>query len=678
MKDQDAEWGYEPGRAGMATEAKMGMGIVVILVSAFAFLVYHKVQLKQQAQQDAIAALSAGEASASPEGQLISATDMYAEFQPTSTDMPAADAPAADAPATRGIQQVATQSQPVNAKPFDGSPVTTSIAPPNHNAPTPLTAASDSQPAFPDFPSEPALVADRSPLAATDDSSNAIAALELQEARRSQSPTSLRERVEPAFDALPQVASTSDNDGWRGSGAATAATSRDSVTFETEETPTESFAAFGEPASQTDSASSSNGKVSELDNLLAAAAPQSAQAPDAFQDAPFEAFGRSTDTTSNRAAAESFDAFADDAPIGAPSSTPDPFADSQSQKTESLPAAFADSFSDNERSQVNAPAFDSVPAEFSPQPQLESPPTMVLSQQQTAPAGLTLPRFPEETTEPPVERTRRPEKFVGMPTPAPEVGGLQDAQLQTEIARDTSGDVPFGNDPAPQESAFSGSYDAAQNFDNDPQPPRQNTIPPSSGTTVRSVPVFPKPPQMSVPSDLQQADGAGVAKFTMPHDQQPRIQQVSGRGGHCEVCEVQLDDNYWTISRRSYGTARYFSALALYNQDRIPDPRKLRPGMKVLIPEPQILEERYPELFRDQQPKHLQPAGFFLQDDGTPAYRVGERETLSEISQKHLGRASRWIQIYRMNQNLLKDPNSLKPGTVIVLPDDATNVHLAP
>jgi hypothetical protein len=265
-----------------------------------------------------------------------------------------------------------------------------------------------------------------------------------------------------------------------------------------------------------------------------------------------------------------------------------------------------------------------------------------------------------------------------MPAPVPDVGGFQDAQLQTEIARYTSGDVPFGNEPATQGSEFSGGYDAARNFDNDP-PQLQAVAPKDSGITVRSIPVFPKPPQMSVPaSHSEQGNGEGVPRFTMPQDPQPRIQQVSGRGGHCEVCEVQLDDNYWTISRRSYGTARYFSALALYNQDRIPDPRKLRPGMKVLIPEPQILEDRYPELFRDQQPKHLQPAGFFLQEDGTPAYRIGERETLSEISQKHLGRASRWIQIYRMNQNLLQDPNSLKPGTVIVLPDDATNVHLAP
>ena len=100
--------------------------------------------------------------------------------------------------------------------------------------------------------------------------------------------------------------------------------------------------------------------------------------------------------------------------------------------------------------------------------------------------------------------------------------------------------------------------------------------------------------------------------------------------------------------------------------------------MKVLIPPPTLLEERYPELFKDLKPKERKPTGYFLQADGTAAYRIGENETLSEISQKHLGRASRLIQIYQMNRQSLNDPNRLKPGTVIALPDDATDLYVVP
>ena len=141
---------------------------------------------------------------------------------------------------------------------------------------------------------------------------------------------------------------------------------------------------------------------------------------------------------------------------------------------------------------------------------------------------------------------------------------------------------------------------------------------------------------------------------------------------------VQNGENYSKISKRVYGTTRYFSALAVFNQHRIPNPNSMRPGMIVLTPDARLLEERYPQLFVDRQPKVEQPAGFLLLDDGSPAYRVGARETLSEISERFLGRSTRWVEIYELNRSVLADPNTLKPGLVLALPEDATEVQLVP
>ncbi|MCA9062800.1 MAG: LysM peptidoglycan-binding domain-containing protein [Planctomycetaceae bacterium] len=146
----------------------------------------------------------------------------------------------------------------------------------------------------------------------------------------------------------------------------------------------------------------------------------------------------------------------------------------------------------------------------------------------------------------------------------------------------------------------------------------------------------------------------------------------------CEVLEVRQNENYWALSKRAYGSSRYFSALAVFNQSRIPDPKKMRPGMKVLVPPAEVLEQRYPELFDDLTPRTPPVAEFFTTEDGRPAYRVGERETLSEISERLLGRSSRWIEIYRMNQTTLRDPNKLKAGMVLILPDDAVEVNVLP
>jgi nucleoid-associated protein YgaU len=141
---------------------------------------------------------------------------------------------------------------------------------------------------------------------------------------------------------------------------------------------------------------------------------------------------------------------------------------------------------------------------------------------------------------------------------------------------------------------------------------------------------------------------------------------------------VQEGENYTKLSKRVYGTTRYFSALAVFNQHRIPDPRRMRPGMIVLTPDRRLLEEKYPQLFIDSQPRIVEPPGFLLLEDGSPAYRVGDRETLSDVSKKHLGRASRWIELYEMNRSVVNDPNKLKPGTILALPDDATEVVIMP
>lgn len=144
-----------------------------------------------------------------------------------------------------------------------------------------------------------------------------------------------------------------------------------------------------------------------------------------------------------------------------------------------------------------------------------------------------------------------------------------------------------------------------------------------------------------------------------------------------DVVTVENGDNYSKISRRVYGSSRYFSALAVFNQNRISDPRRMRPGMRVLTPPAEVLEKKYPQLLATQEHGNIQRASFIVTDEGGPAYRVGERETLSEIAERFLGRSSRWTEIYRLNQSTLKNPNKLKPGTILVLPPDAVQVNVA-
>ena len=146
---------------------------------------------------------------------------------------------------------------------------------------------------------------------------------------------------------------------------------------------------------------------------------------------------------------------------------------------------------------------------------------------------------------------------------------------------------------------------------------------------------------------------------------------------------VQPQDNFWTISRKKYGTSRYFQALAEVNKSRIPDPSRMRPGMKVSTPPAELLEERYGQFMPPgtrvqvtaaEETAKTAPSGFVVNPDGTAKYITSEHDTLSSIAARHLGRSSRWIQIYEMNRDKLPNPNQLKVGTELVLPGDASAV----
>ena len=182
-------------------------------------------------------------------------------------------------------------------------------------------------------------------------------------------------------------------------------------------------------------------------------------------------------------------------------------------------------------------------------------------------------------------------------------------------------------------------------------------------------------------SSVRTAAGSGSdGKFSLSafNYQNTGTEPAPDDGSTFESVVVQDGDNYSRISKRVYGTTRYFSALAVFNQHRIREPKHMRPGMIVLTPAKELLEEKYPQLFVDSKPKVVQPAEFMILDDGSPAYRVGERETLSEIAGRFLGRSSRWVEIYRLNQTVVKDPNKLKAGLILALPADAAEVNVAP
>lgn len=138
---------------------------------------------------------------------------------------------------------------------------------------------------------------------------------------------------------------------------------------------------------------------------------------------------------------------------------------------------------------------------------------------------------------------------------------------------------------------------------------------------------------------------------------------------------VQTDDNFWSISQRLFGTGGYFQALAKHNANKYPREENLRAGDVILAPSATELERLYPELCPSparRNPMEDQPrtASVPNRPDGRRTYLVQEGDTLYDIARRELGKASRWREIYDLNQDLVsKHWLDLSPGTQILLPD---------
>ncbi len=155
---------------------------------------------------------------------------------------------------------------------------------------------------------------------------------------------------------------------------------------------------------------------------------------------------------------------------------------------------------------------------------------------------------------------------------------------------------------------------------------------------------------------------------------------------------VESGDNFCTISRKLYGSEKFYLALAEHNRNRVADPCRMRPGLIISAPPLETLERQHAALIPKPQKgaeakqdkphavkkvsREPEPPGLFHDENGAAWYRVARGDTLGEIAQAHLGRTSRSEQIYQLNRQRLPNPDNLDVGQVLRLPNDATRVRL--
>ncbi len=139
--------------------------------------------------------------------------------------------------------------------------------------------------------------------------------------------------------------------------------------------------------------------------------------------------------------------------------------------------------------------------------------------------------------------------------------------------------------------------------------------------------------------------------------------------------QVQPNDSYWIISEKLYGCGVYFKALAEHNRGRVTQEDRLVVGDVISAPSIEQLEKTYPGLCpkasrREMIRRRASAVSTRGQYTGGRTYVVEEGDNLFDIARYELGKASRWVEIYQLNRELLgEDYDYLTPGLQLVLPD---------
>jgi len=123
--------------------------------------------------------------------------------------------------------------------------------------------------------------------------------------------------------------------------------------------------------------------------------------------------------------------------------------------------------------------------------------------------------------------------------------------------------------------------------------------------------------------------------------------------------EVRRGETLNNIARQHYGDAGFAEALARYN--RLPDPSRLKTGLRLLVPDIAQLDDAAAPAQASTAPDAPTPPTM-------QTYRVRSGDTLSELAQKLMGTAKATDRLWALNRSTLDSPDALQPGMELRYP----------
>lgn len=171
-------------------------------------------------------------------------------------------------------------------------------------------------------------------------------------------------------------------------------------------------------------------------------------------------------------------------------------------------------------------------------------------------------------------------------------------------------------------------------------------------------------------------------KETVAEPEQPKAERVAdsanGRGqgarakgtkqGQGTVWTVAAGETLGDISLKHYGSTRYWDEILAANPNA--SEHRLQVDQKLLLPVIDTAPKKSASVAANTTAAKQSKKRVLQADE----IEVAAGDTLSEIAQKHLGRASRWEEIADLNPRA--NPNALQVGMVLKLPQAAARLDV--
>lgn len=195
---------------------------------------------------------------------------------------------------------------------------------------------------------------------------------------------------------------------------------------------------------------------------------------------------------------------------------------------------------------------------------------------------------------------------------------------------------------------------------NAPAPPRSEA--PRNDRTMAASPDTIESPRAG------SAGGVDPGAVRMPDLQSPEHHVLGGQQFPEQAAyvfhQVRPDETLTAVCKAYYGDDSLVGPLARYNN--IVNPNNVRAGHRLRIPDVSVLrpnssQRSTPLLTNNRTEANNAPA--------TRTYTIRKHDKLWNLAKTMLKSGARWRELYELNRDVISDPDNLKPGTIIRIPE---------